>query len=343
MPKIRHIATLSTAFALSAGLAAAEGRLSLYNWGDYINPEVLQRFTAETGIQVSLDTYSSNEEMLARIQAGATGYDIIFPSVHMQDIMIQLGLLARTEINQHPDFERIDPAFLISREDPSSEYCLPYAWGTVGIFYNEDVTGPIAGWEEYFQIPERTGGRISLLPDMREVMAIGLMMTGASVNSQEPAEIQAATEYLLQHRPAVTAFSYETMALVATGDLAAAHFFVGGKVNFLDMPQVHYVIPAEGATMYQENMCVLASAPNPENARRFLEFYLQPEIAALNVAQQFNGTPNIPANELTPDYIRNDPNINVPAETMARLQMFEDLGGALRLYDRAWNRIRTAQ
>jgi spermidine/putrescine transport system substrate-binding protein len=96
--------------------------------------------------------------------------------------------------------------------------------------------------------------------------------------------------------------------------------------------------------MYQENICVLASAPNKENAKKFLEFYLRPEIAALNVAQQFNGTPNVPPNELTPEFrSRSNPNINVGADTMKRLQIFEDIGAALKLYDRAWNTIRTAQ
>lgn len=337
----------TTAFALAAlltGLPAAAGEtLALYNWGDYINPEVLKRFTEETGIKVSLDTYSSNEEMIAKIQAGATGYDIVFPSVHMQDIMIKLGLLEKTGINAHPDFSRIDPAFLRSKEDPAGEYCLPYAWGTVGIFYNEAVTGPVSGWADFFAIPETSGGKISLLDDMREVLAIGLIMNGKSVNSTEPADVQAATDYILAQKTKVTAFTYESMPLLVSGDLAAAHFFVGGNVFFTEMPDIRYVIPAEGATMYQENICVLASAPNKENARKFLEFYLRPEIAALNVSQQFNGTPNIPANELTPDFIRNNPNINVPPETMARLQIFEDIGPALRIYDRAWNTIRTAQ
>ena len=334
------------AFALAtvaAVPAVAQGELALYNWGDYINPDVLTKFTEETGIAVTLDTYSSNEEMLAKIQAGATGYDLVFPSVHMQDIMVKLGLLEKTGINAHPDFGRIDPAFLRSQEDPASEYCLPYAWGTVGIFYNEDVTGPVAGWADFFAIPEKTGGKISLLDDMREVMAIGLMMNGKSVNSTEAADIQAATDYVLSHKAKVTAFTYESMPLLTSGDLAAAHFFVGGNVFFTETPNIKYVIPAEGATMYQENVCVLASAPNKDNATKFLEFYLRPEIAALNVAQQFNGTPNIPANDLTPDFIKSNPNINVPPETMARLQIFEDLGTALRAYDRAWNTIRTAQ
>jgi spermidine/putrescine transport system substrate-binding protein len=326
-----------------AATASLADTLALYNWGDYINPEVLTAFTAETGIEVTLDTFSSNEEMLAKIQAGATGYDIIFPSVWMQDIMVKLDLLHETNINQNPDFGRIDPAFLRSVEDPDSSFCLPYAWGTVGIFYNEDVTGPVTGWADFFAIPGKTGAKIALLDDMREVLGLGLIMTGASVNSTDPAEIQAAADWVIAQRPNVTAFTYESMALLASGDLAAAHFFVGGNVFFTEMPNVKYVIPAEGATMYQENICVLKDAPNKEAAQKFLEFYLKPEIAALNVAQQFNGTPNTPANDLTPDFIKSNPNINVPSETMSRLQIFTDLGPALRAYDRAWSAIKTAQ
>lgn len=338
-----QVAGLALSFTVMAGAAAAEGTLSLYNWGDYINPDVLTKFTEETGIAVTLDTYSSNEEMLAKIQAGATGYDIIFPSVHMNDIMLKLGLLEKTGINTHPDFKNIDPAFLRAKEDPASEYCLPYAWGTVGVFYNEAVTGPVATWEDFFAIPEKTGGKITLLDDMREVLAIGLMVNGKSVNSAEPADVQAATDYILSKKAAVSAFTYDSMAMLSSGDIAAAHFFVGGNVFFTETPDIKYVIPAEGATMYQENICVLASAPNKDNAKKFMEFYLRPEIAALNVAQQFNGTPNTPANDLTPDFIKANPNINVQGDTMARLQIFEDIGAALRVYDRAWNTIRTAQ
>jgi spermidine/putrescine transport system substrate-binding protein len=213
----------------------------------------------------------------------------------------------------------------------------------VGIFYNEDVTGPVTGWADFFAIPEKTGAKITLLDDMREVLAIGSIMTGTSVNSTDPAEVQAATDYVLSHKGAVSAFTYEVPPLIASGDIAAGHFFVGGNVFFTETPNIKYIIPAEGGTMYQENICVLASAPNKENAQKFMEFYLRPDIAALNVAQQFNGTPNLPANDLTPEFIKANPNINVPAETMARLQIFEDLGAALRVYDRAWNTIRTAQ
>lgn len=333
------------ACALALGLmaTAAQGEtLALYNWGDYINPEILAAFTAETGIAVTLDTYSSNEEMLAKIQAGATGYDIVFPSVHMNDIMLKLDLLEKTDINQAPGFANIDKANLRSKEDPDSAYCLPYAWGTVGIFYNEKVTGPIAGYADLFAAAEK-GAKITLLDDMREVMALGLIMTGKSVNSTEPAEIQGAVDYLLTQKPKVAAFTYDSMSMLTSGDIGAAQFFVGGNVFFTETPDVKYVIPVEGATMYQENICVLKTAPNKAAARAFMDFYLRPEIAALNVKQQFNGTANVPARDLVPDFIKANPSINVAPETLARLQIFEDIGAGLKLYDRAWNTIRTAQ
>ena len=230
-----------------------------------------------------------------------------------------------------------------AKSDPEGVFCLPYAFGTVGIYYKPEITGEITGWDDFFAIPEKTGGRITLLDDMREVLAIGHVMNGTSVNSVDPAEITAAQDYILKQRPNVSAFTYDVPGLIATDDIAAAQYFIGMHVLTSNMENVNYVIPKEGGTLYQENMCVLKSAPNAENAKAFMEFYLRPEIAAMNVEQQFNGTPNIPARDLASDYIRTNTNITLPDETYERLQTFEDLGRGLRLYDRAWNTIRTAQ
>ena len=136
--------------AVASVPANAAGELHLYNWGDYINPEVVDKFGKEFDVKVSLDTYSTNEEMLAKIQAGATGYDLVWPSVHMHDIMQQLGLLEETKINQVKGFENIDPGALRSKQDPKADYCLPYAWGAVGDLYNRfSVGGDIKSWKEF--------------------------------------------------------------------------------------------------------------------------------------------------------------------------------------------------
>ncbi|MBE9556506.1 MAG: spermidine/putrescine ABC transporter substrate-binding protein [Proteobacteria bacterium] len=337
------IVTLCAIF-LPAQPASAEGELHVYNWGDYINPEVLDRFAEEQGVKVTLDTYGSNEEMLAKIQAGATGYDIVFPSVHMHDIMFQLDLLHKSNINQHPDFKNIDRAFLRASTDPNGEWCLPYAWGSVGIFYNKTKVPEIKSWADFFAIPEKYGEKIAILDDMRETIGVGLIMNGKSVNSTNPDDLKAAQEFLLKQKPNISAFTYDSQPLVVSGDIAAAHFYVGANLFVMENPEeLAYVIPEEGATMYQEDICILKSSPNKANAKKFLEFYLRPEIAALNVSQQMNGTANVPARALTPDSIRNNQNINVPDDVMKRLQIFVDLGKDIKKYDRIWTKVRTAQ
>ena len=152
---VKFAMAVACALAVASQSAFAQGQLNVYNWGDYINPEVLTRFTEETGIEVSLDTYGTNEEMLAKIQSGATGYDIVFPSVHMRDIMQKLGLLYDAKVNTLKGFENIDPANMRSKVDPESSFCLPYAWGAVGIFYNKEEAGEIRTWDDFFALPDK--------------------------------------------------------------------------------------------------------------------------------------------------------------------------------------------
>ncbi|MBL8709345.1 MAG: spermidine/putrescine ABC transporter substrate-binding protein [Rhodospirillaceae bacterium] len=333
---------LAALLSLGATQASAEGNLAVYNWGDYINPAVLDRFAEEFGVKVTLDTYGSNEEMLAKIQAGATGYDIVFPSVHMHDIMAKLDLLEKTDVNQMPGWENIDKAHLKSLTDPNGEYCLPYAWGTVGIMYNKNRVPEIKSWADYFAFAAENPGTVMLLDDMREVLGVGLIMNGKSVNSRDPADLELAAETILKHKPNIGAFSYDVVPLIQSADMAAAHYFVGAMMYVLEDPDnIAYVIPEEGATMYQEDICVLKSAPNKDNAKKFLEFFMRPEIAAMNAEQQKNGTVNIKAKELLPAELRDNPNINPPADVAAKLQIFEDLGEDLRNYDRVWTKIKT--
>ena len=337
-------AVLIFGLSLASKDATAQGQLRVYNWGDYINPEVLDRFAKEYDVKVTLDTYGSNEEMLAKIQAGATGYDIVFPSVHMQDIMYKLDLLWKSDINQSPNFKNIDPSFLRAKTDAKGEWCLPYAFGSVGIMYNKTKVPEVKSWKDFFEIPTKYGEKIIMLDDMRETLGVGLIMTGKSVNSRDSDELKGALDFLLERKSNISAFTYDSTPLVISGDVAAAQWFVGANIWVKENPEeLGYAIPEEGATMYQENICVLKSAPNKENAKKFLEFYLNPEVPALNMAQQMNGSANIPARSLAPSYIKDNPNINVPDEVMARLQIFEDLGPDLKMYDRVWTKFRTAE
>lgn len=328
--------------AVASVPANAAGELHLYNWGDYINPEVVDKFGKEFDVKVSLDTYSTNEEMLAKIQAGATGYDLVWPSVHMHDIMQQLGLLEETKINQVKGFENIDPGALRSKQDPKADYCLPYAWGPVGIFYNKKaVGGDIKSWKEFFDFAEKNPGKITLLDDLRETLGIGLIMNGKSVNSRDPADLKLAEEFVLKQKPNVAAFRYDVIPLIESGDMAASHYYVGAVLNANNKPdELGFVIPEEGATMYQEDLCMLKTAPNKENALKFMEFLMRPDVSALNTTMLTNGTVNKAAVDLLPPELKNHPATNPSPEVRAKLQIFEDLGADLKLYDRAWSRIK---
>ena len=335
------------AIALAAGLAGAPaqaaGELNLYNWGEYISPEILDSFSKEFDVKVNLDTYGSNEEMLAKIQAGATGYDLVFPSVHMNDIMLQLGLLEKTGVNEMPGFENIDAAFLRTKNDPNGEYCLPYAWGNVGIYFNKErVPEGLKSWADFFAFAEKNPGSVTMLDDMREVIGVGLIVNGKSVNSRDPADLKAAEDFILKQKPNIGAFTYEVLPLIESGDMAASHYFVGANLHVMRNPdKLGYVIPEEGATMYQENICMLKTAPNKDNAKLFLQYFMRPEVSVKNTVQQTNGTVNKGVIPLLPEDIRNNPNINPPEAVRAKLQIFEDLGQDLRLYDRIWTRIKT--
>ena len=213
------VAVFGVAGVLATQPAWAEGQLNVYNWGEYINPEVLTRFTQDTGIEVTLDTYGTNEEMLAKIQAGATGYDIVFPSVHMRDIMQKIGLLYDAKVNTLAGFENIDPIAKRSLVDPESSYCLPYAWGAVGIFYNKEEAGELTSWEDFFALPDK-GKKITMLDDLRETIGVALIMNGHSVNTTDSDALKQAEAWLIERKDKISAFTYDIVPLVQAGDIA---------------------------------------------------------------------------------------------------------------------------
>jgi len=261
----------------------------------------------------------------------------------MRDIMQKLGLLHDAKVNTLNGFENIDPANMRSKVDPESSFCLPYAWGAVGIFYNKAEAGEIRTWDDFFALADK-GKKITMLDDLRETIGVALIKNGHSVNATDSDALKQAEAWLLDRKDKISAFSYDIVSLVQAGDIAASHWYVGATLYTLEEPdKLGFVIPEEGATMYQEDICVLKDAPNKDSAIRFFEFYMQPEIAALNTLQQVNGTANVPARDLLPPELKANPNTNPPPEVIAKLQIFEDLGNDLRKYNRVWTKVRTAQ
>ena len=186
----------------------------------------------------------------------------------------------------------------------------------LAIFYNKAEAGEVKTWDDFFALADK-GKKITMLDDLRETIGVALIKNGHSVNETDAEALKKAEAWLLERKDKISAFSYDIVSLVQAGDIAAAHWYVGATLYTIQEPdKLGFVIPEEGATMYQEDICVLKSAPNKDSAIAFMEFYMQPEIAALNTKQQVNGTANVPARDLLPPELKANPNTNPPAEVV---------------------------
>jgi spermidine/putrescine transport system substrate-binding protein len=343
------VRNLAAAAALALGLGAsgaqAAERLNLYNWTVYIDPAVIEDFQKETGIQVTLDNYGTNEEMLAKLQAGASGYDIVFPSVFMQDIMTRLGLLKSAELKTLKGYGNLDQSFFIAETDKNHDFCLPYNAGTTGLMYNKALTKDydVASWQIVFDPPPALRGKIAMLDDVRETIGAALVYNGFSFNSTDPKELAKARDTIAKAKPYWAAMLTDGIGdKVINGDFAVAHWWSGSAAQSVSTKPdaVAYAIPKEGANGFQEDMCLLSKAKNVGPARKFMEYMMRPEVAAKNTNWLFGRTPNKAAVPLVDVGLRGNPNLYPPADVAARLHLLQDLGEKTKLYDAVWTKVK---
>jgi len=319
--------------------------LYLYNWSEYMDPQVLQQFEEEFGVQVTEDTFASNEEMLAKLQAGAGGYDIIFPSDYMVDIMIEEGLLAELNHENIPNISNIDPLFADPPYDPGMVHCIPYMWGTTGLGYNQDVfEEPPDSWAYVFdpQLVSEYEGQITMLNDVRETVGAALKYLGYSLNSTDEAEVMEARALLIQQKERLYGYEAEQYApLISADETVLAHGYNGYfLMTAMEDERIWYTIPKEGATIWADNMCVPESAPNQHTAEVFIDFILRPEISAALVNYLWYPSPNGAAEEFIDPEILNEPAIYPPDDVMERLEWIEDVGDATPIYERIWTEVK---
>ena len=231
--------------------------LHYFTWSDYVGPELLAEFERRHGVRVVVDTFSSNEELLAKLQGGATGYDVTVPSDFMAAIMIQQGLVAELDPTMLPNAATLEDHLQHLPFDPTHRYAIPYLWGTVGIGYDSAVVSPPPdSWAVLWD--PRYRGKISMLNDQREVFGAVLRSMGASMNTKDPVLIEAAKARLLVQKPLVKAYASEHYdQLLASGDVVLAHGW-GGPVAraMVDRPSIRYVVPKEGGTLWADCLVV---------------------------------------------------------------------------------------
>jgi spermidine/putrescine transport system substrate-binding protein len=331
----------------SCGSASAPGgdpasvTLKVFNWGDYIDPDVTDLFTQETGIEVIYTMFEANEDMYTSIKAsGGVSHDVVIPSDYMIRKMINEDMLRKINLENIPNYDLIDDRFKDLDFDPQNEYSVPYMWGTVGIAYNTTmVDGPIDSWTALWD--ERYRKNIFMMDSVRDSLGVTLKMLGYSMNTKNEAELQEAYEKLVAQKPLVLAYTGdEVKDKMIAGEAALAVVYAGDAITISDEnPDIAYVIPREGSNMWVDSMCILKTAQNPEAAEAFINFMCSTPIAQRNWEYINYSSPQTEVIAQMPEEFQNNPARNPSAEELARCEVFEDLSQTTQYYEDLWTRL----
>lgn len=317
--------------------------LYVYTWAGYTDRDLLDRFQQATGIRVIADVFSSNEEMLAKLRAGAGGaYSIIYPSDYMVIKMKELGLLTELDRDRLEGLDRLFPQFKSPTYDAENRYSLPISWGTTGLIFNRNrLNPPPQDWNYLWDNQEKIYKRATLLNDAREVMGATLRMLGYSYNSTNPREIQEAYEQLADLKPAIASFNSDAWrSQIVTGDLeiAMGYSFDANEV-MEELPDLQYVLPKSGSSVWTDTLVIPATAPNPEGAYAWLNFMLDPEVSASLCERLGFAIPNQAGFDLLPPEIKDNPTLFPSEAALAKSEGLIPIPEAADIYDRYWTRL----
>ena len=330
----------SAAFAILATAASAEGKLSVYHWFEYIPQDLVDKFEAETGIEVTIDTYDSNEALVAALKAGKLGqYDVAVPSDSTVSIMLADGLLDSFTPAEMSNLGNIAPQWLDVPFDPGRTHSIPYQWGSTAFAVNRDVyKGDISSLGIIFNPPEELKGKINVLDSQSEMLVLGSLYLGIPQCTTDRAQLKALNDMLLAAKPSWASFGSDTAKdVLVSGDAAAGMIYNGFSAKArAEGANVEYVYPTEGHVMWMDNVVLLKDAPNRENALKFMNFLLVPENAAAvtNYAAYTSGVTGV--EPFLDDAIKNSPENNPPATaTVGSFTMACDQE-TQKLYDAIW-------
>jgi spermidine/putrescine transport system substrate-binding protein len=320
-------------------------QLNIFSWADYLFPDAIAQFEQRYGIHVNYDTYASNESLLAKLQAGASNYDVIVPTSYMVITLNKLGLLSRLDKAKLPNFKYVLPRFQNPTFDPHCEHTVPYTWGTTGIafnakaFSNDEKQFP-KDWDVFWD--KNLALRMTLLDDARETLGMALKRRGHSYNSLDKTQIQDACNDLKQQKPLVMSYTSDQVIIqLASGDSLASLAYSGDVYQAIrDNKDVRYRIPESGASIWSDNLCIPESAPHKENAYKWLNFMMEPEIAAACANYTRYATPNEKAQKLIEPELLTDKNLYPPENILAKCEEIGDIGSMIFFYDQMWTELK---
>ena len=342
---LRQLLGVTGAILLVASLgvprASAEGEVNFYTWADYTSPELIEKFEAETGITVNIDTFASNEDLLAKMMAGATGYDIIVPGDYLVEILIKEDLLLRVEPNELPNFKNVEPRWVDVYWDPGRHYSIPWMWGTTSFNVNTDVfDGDIHTLAVLFDPPDVLKGRINMFQDSVEVINMALRYLGFPRCNSNPDEMRQVQELLLRQKEWVRSYSMDPKELIVSGEVDATMNWDGYAIRTrAEKPSVAFAHPREGYTGWMDNLAVPRGAENIENAMIFMDFMMVPENIALESNYVgVNGGIMGAAQYFDPE-LATAPELNAPEGTPDPEFVPACEDDVVRLYDQVWTNV----
>jgi spermidine/putrescine transport system substrate-binding protein len=328
---------------LLATPAFAEGELKVYHWFEYIPQELVDKFTAETGITVTIDTYDSNEAMLASLKAGKLGqYDVAVPGDYMVEIMRGEGILDEYAPEEMPNFTNIDPQWLDVPFDPGRKHSIPYQWGSTAYAVNRDVyQGDIGSLSIIFDPPEELKGKINVLDSQGEVLALASLYMGIPQCTTDREQLKALNDMLLTAKENWASFGSDIAKdVLVSGDAAAGMIYNGFSAKArAEGANVEYGFPKEGYVVWMDNMVLLKDAPNRDNAIKFMNFLLDPQNAATltNYAAYSPGVAG--ATEFLDAAIKDSPENNPPAGQKGEFIQACD-AETQAMYDAIWTNLK---
>lgn len=317
--------------------------LNLAIWANYISPEMVKKFTDETGIKLNISNYSSNEDLLAKIQSGAANIDVAVPSDYMVEILAKQGLLSEIDKAKLPNLTGVEESLLNLPFDSGNKFSIPYAWGTTGIAVNRELyQGKIESWKDVFE-NEALKGKVSLMDDVREVMGAALKFQGASLNSTNPAELNKAKEILLKARKNIKLFNSDSIDILINKEVAVAHAYSSDALNAWNKTQgkIEFILPKEGVTRSVDNVVILKNSKKVEAAHKLLNFMLSEEANVNFVSTQFGGPVLKNTRGKLSDKLKNNNALFPAKEFEKKMEAIVDLGEKTTLYDEIWMTIKT--
>lgn len=334
-------------FLLAAGAAACSRggpRLNVYNWSDYVAPDTVSNFEHEFGVNVRYGTYESNQEMIAKVMSGNSGWDVVFPSADMIQPMREMSLLQPLNHALLPNLDSLDPAFQTPPWDHELQWSVPYMHGTTGIVYQKSLAPMPRAWADLWS--ERLRGKITMLDDPQEVLGVCLKKIGFSVNSGDPKELRSAQAQAVAQKPLLRAYlNAEVRDQLVAGDVTAAQAWAvtAGQAIAAAPDKLAFSLPTEGFPRYADTMAILRESRRTELAHGFINYLLRPAVAAAIVRATQTATANAAARNLLPEELRENPVLYPPPEVLARGEWFKPVSSAAqRLRDRLWTEIKSS-